>query len=239
MYQSVKQMLDKSRAIWDQHPGFNSNVERFTILYEEVLKISNEIATSVRPVTERKHENLEKLADQAIILQGVLISFARKTENADLERKASMTESAFRRGAVMNRIISAKILQELSQDPGVELDEFGWTKEDMENYRSLITLAEEEMTAPKSEISNRAVKRESLEEKIREIDSTLELMDKLILAFQEAQEFLGQWERSRNIIDYPGKRRSIDASMEAEEFDDPEDFSGDSPPEDESDPDNS
>jgi hypothetical protein len=215
MYQSVIEVCRDHQSLWENIPGFVSNLEEFENRVAILRQRSGIQKNITSGVSAGKRDNLERLFDHLLIVQGALWVYGNTINDFQLMERNKVTISELRRLNITELDLHLSTVLKDLEDHAPSLVAFGITPEYATETMGMINAGSNHATRPRMAIIERKMMTQSLSTITHELDILLKFrLDKLMLLFRVLNaDFYNRYTSARVIVDHRGPTAGADPDI--------------------------
>lgn len=216
MFQTVNEVVETYKSIWETVPVFVLIVSEFRSLLARIMDTAQAAGVDLTGVTGGKNNALGSLGSLLFEICSSLALFAERTKNAALHAKVFLPEYAIKRKKEADLIIFANEVVSLVNQYKASMADYSIKEADILKLTELIAAAKKEIPVPGGMYNEKKSAHSDLENLFAETDVFLEKqLDKAVDGIRsEGLAFFNAYQNSRNIKNI-GIRHETDAQAKA------------------------
>ena len=216
MFQTVNEVLETYKSIWEAIPVFVLIVNEYRNLLARIMTTAQAAGVNLTGVTGGKNNTLDSLGSMLFEVCSNLALFAERTKNMALHAKVFLHEYEIKRKKEGDLIIFANEIVSLVNQYKASLTDYSIDEADILKLTELIASAKQEMPVPDGMYNEKKSAHADLENLFEETDVFLDKqLDKAVDGLRsKGLAFYNAYQNSRNIKDI-GIRHEPDTQAKA------------------------
>lgn len=207
MYLATLVMLEKNRSIWQDIPAIVQLVDNITKQVGLLQKAVKKQTEKRKGIALDKSSSRQAMADQAILVGGMVKAYANAVENYQLEESVNYSNTSFTNGKDTLAKEQAEIIWDKASEYATQLADYGLTQADLDDLDNIIEEYADLISSPRIGITDRKESTGSIRQLITQIDNLLKKQLDLLLVRYKSTAFYPTYQAARIIVDQRGKKR--------------------------------
>ena len=209
MYLTVQQVTNYHSSVWQDFAGFKDLFNDFEGIIQKIKDTRLVQERKITGVTKDKKDLRNNAVEKGLVIANAIFIHASENGNNKLADRVSYNLSDFTRGRDTIIIDRLQVIKEAAQLYAAELDYFGVSQDDVDEFAALTEQLTSIVENPRQAITNRSRATKQLSEYILKADTMIKnRLDRLINQFKSnSPDFWQQFKNARKIIDLGHRKR--------------------------------
>lgn len=207
MYLATLVILEKNRSVWQGIPAIVQLVTQITKQVGLLQKAVKKQTEKRKGIALDKGSSRQAMADQAVLVGGIVKAYANATENYQLEESVNYTVTNFTNGKDTLAKEQAEIIWDKATEYITQLADYGLTQADLDDLDNSIEEYADLVSSPRVGITDRKESTGSIRQLITQIDNLFKKQLDLLLVRYKSTAFYPTYQAARIIVDQRGKKR--------------------------------